>query len=219
MTDTEFQVDGQTKEALKTDLTYERDKFRASAAVIAWAQSLTETLSTGILQNVDQQTSGFSVELNMIQMLQTRTIFISFDLFLDRCDNGLRSNIHNSFDLKRPVYQIAQRGTSCFVFRNPKADAEVTAEYGGHPPLYVDGVRREEMQHLLLPYDWRRPTERHREVAGSLRNEEIGEADGLLEKDTLSKDRKHPEEPHVEDVTVETGQDDETQNLKEDSDG
>ncbi|KAJ5714935.1 uncharacterized protein N7483_012116 [Penicillium malachiteum] len=192
MTNFDAQVDGQTKEALKADLTLWcliKTKYEPSAIVIAWAQSLAETLSAGILQNVEQQTSGFSVELNMIQMFQTRTLLISLDLFLNECDKELRSNIHNNFDLKRPVYQIAQRGTSCFVFRNPKADAEVTDEYIGfsnwdkgprpffsdlrNPPLYVDGTRREGLQHLLLPYDWRKPTERRREVAGSPRNEEI----------------------------------------------
>ncbi|KAJ5712803.1 hypothetical protein N7493_009271 [Penicillium malachiteum] len=139
MTNLDIQVDGQTKEALKTDLTlrcliktkYERDKSRASAVVIAWAQFLAERLSTNILQNVEQQTSGFSVELDMIQVLRTRSLFISFDIFLDECDKNLRSNIQNSFDLKRPVFQIVQKGTSCFVFRNPKADAEVTKEYTG----------------------------------------------------------------------------------------
>ncbi|KAJ5718169.1 hypothetical protein N7488_003815 [Penicillium malachiteum] len=184
MADNEFQVDGQTKEALKKDLTlrcliktkYEREKSRASAVVIAWAQSLAEALSTGIFQSVEQSTSGFSVELTMIQMLPTRKLYISFDIFLNECDKDLRSNIQNNFDLKRPVHQVTQKGTSCFVFRNPKADAEVTKEYIKfsekdkgprpffsdlrHPPIYEDGVRREDLQHLLRPYDLRNPTKR-----------------------------------------------------------
>lgn len=174
MPDMEVQVSPQTQAALKTDLTlrfvirakYRHDKSRRSAVVIPWAQSLAERLSSALVQEVGQQTAGFSVQLNMIQMLSLRNItYICYDLFLDECDQRLRADISENIHLKRPIHMIHRKNKIFIIQRDPRADAEVLQEYLHrriidkgprplfsylkHPPVFdVNGHRMIEWEEL-----------------------------------------------------------------------
>ena len=137
MADMEVQVSAQTRTALKADLTlrcllrakFHRDASRRSADVIPWAQSLIERLSSAVLQEVEQQTAGCSIQINMIQMLRTRNvIYICYDLFLNECDQRIRSEISES-GTKRPIHYITQKGKVYIMRRDERLDAKVAQRY------------------------------------------------------------------------------------------
>lgn len=154
MPDLEVQVSPETRTALKTDLTlryvirakYRHEKSRRSAVVIPWAQSLAERLSSAMVQEVGQQTTGFSIQLNMIQMLGLRNIvYICYDLFLDECDQDFRAEISENIHLKRPIHVIHRKNKVFIIQRDPRADAEVLQQYldmrkadKGRRPLFSD---------------------------------------------------------------------------------
>ncbi|KAJ5854673.1 hypothetical protein N7534_007216 [Penicillium rubens] len=143
MADMEVQVSAQTRTALKADLTlrcllrakFHRDASRRSADVIPWAQSLIERLSSAVLQEVEQQTAGCSIQINMIQMLRTRNvIYICYDLFLNECDQRIRSEISES-GTKRPIHYITQKGKVYIMRRDERLDAKVAQRY-----VHMNGV-------------------------------------------------------------------------------
>lgn len=138
MPDMEVQISPQTQAALKTDLTlrcliqtkYHPEKSRRSAVVIPWAQSQAERLSSAVVQDSGQQTAGFSIQLNMIQLLDLRDIvYICYDLFLDECDAGLRAEISENFDLKRPIHMMTRKHKVFIIRRDERADARVLHQY------------------------------------------------------------------------------------------
>jgi hypothetical protein len=113
MVDIEVKVSAQTRTVLKADLTlrcllrakFHRDKSRRSEDVISWAQSLVKRLSNAILRKFEQQTAGFSVYMNMLQMIGSpNVVYICYDLFLDECDERLRTKISESSHMKRPIH-------------------------------------------------------------------------------------------------------------------
>lgn len=138
MPDMKVQVYPQTQAALKTDLTlrcliqtkYRPEKSRRSAVVIPWAQSQAERLSSAIVQDVGQQTTGFSTQLNMIQLIDLRDIvYICYDLFLDECDPALRAEISENLDMKRPIHMITRKHKVFIIRRDERADARVLQQY------------------------------------------------------------------------------------------
>ncbi|KAJ5151730.1 hypothetical protein N7492_010025 [Penicillium capsulatum] len=178
MPDKAVQISPQTQEALKTDRTlrcliqtkYRPEKPRRSAVVIPWAQSLAEKLSKAIVGDAGQETTGFSVQLNTIQMLDFRDIvYICHDVFLDDCDRGLRAEISENIHLKRPIHMITRKNKVFFIRRDERADARVHQQYmqrssidkgprpffhdSRHPPVFDENGRR------LV--EWEELTERH----------------------------------------------------------
>jgi hypothetical protein len=137
MPDMEVQVAAQTRAALKADLTLRcvlrckyRHKSRRSADVIPWAQSRVERLSNAVLREVGQQTAGFSIQLNVIQMLRLRNVvYIFYDLFLDECDKQVRTEITESFHTKRPIHAITRKGKVYIMRRDERADKDVAQQY------------------------------------------------------------------------------------------
>lgn len=167
MADMEVQVSAQTRTALNADLTlrcllrakFHRNMSRRSGDVISWAQSLVERLSSAVLREVGKQTAGFSIQMNMIQMLGAPSVvYICYDLFLDECDEQLRTEISQSFHMKRPIHQITQKGKVYIMRRDERADARVAEQYLDmssidkgprpffsdlkHPPFYDENGRR-----------------------------------------------------------------------------
>lgn len=167
MAEMEVQVSAQTRTALKADLTlrcllrakFHRDMSRRSGDVISWAQSLVERVNSAVLREVGQQTAGFSIQMNMIQMLGAPSVvYICYDLFLDECDERLRTEISESFHTKRPIHQITQKGKVYIMRRDERADARVAEQYLDmssidkgprpffsdlkHPPFYDENGRR-----------------------------------------------------------------------------
>ena len=163
----EVQVSAQTRTALKTDLTlrcllranYHRDMSRHSRDVISWAQSLVERLSSAVLREVGQQMAGFSIQMNIIQMLGTpNVVYICYDLFLDECDERLLKDISENFHMKRPIHMITQKGKLYIMRRDERMDAMVVQDYLEkssidkgprpffsdlkHPPFYDEHGRR-----------------------------------------------------------------------------
>ncbi|OQE16618.1 hypothetical protein PENFLA_c027G09417 [Penicillium flavigenum] len=135
--DMEVQVAAQTRTALQTDLTLRcllRDKYRhksrRSADVISWAQSHVGRLSNAVLREVGQQTAGFSIQMNMIQMLGLRDlVYICYDLFLDECDKQVRTEISESFSTERPIHQITRKGDVYIMRRDERVDGKVARQY------------------------------------------------------------------------------------------
>jgi hypothetical protein len=138
MADMEVQVSAQTLSAWKADLTlrcllrakFHRDKSRHSRDVISWAQSLVERISSAILREAGQQTAGFSIQTNMIQMIGSPSVvYICYDLFLGECDEQLRTKVSESFHMKRPIHYIIQKGKSFFMRRDERMDERVAKQY------------------------------------------------------------------------------------------
>ncbi|KAL5356067.1 hypothetical protein BJX96DRAFT_171260 [Aspergillus floccosus] len=136
----EVQVAPETRAALKEHLTlrclvrakYHRDKSRRSADAISWAQSLVEILCTTLLRDVGQETAGFSIQLNIVQMLGAPNIvYICYDLFLDECNGRLRTKISGDFHTKRPIHYIIQKRKLFIVRRDERADEMVAASTPG----------------------------------------------------------------------------------------
>ncbi|KAJ5102053.1 hypothetical protein NUU61_004275 [Penicillium alfredii] len=140
----EVQISTETRAALKADLTlrcvlrakFRHDRSRRSADVIPWAQSRVVRLSSAVIQEVGQQTAGFS------------------------CDQRLTTEISESFHLKRPIHLITQKGSGYIMRRDKRADARVAEQYLDmssidkgpraffsdlkHPPFYDKNGRRME---------------------------------------------------------------------------
>lgn len=134
----EVQVAAQTRTALKADLTlrcllrakFHRHMSRRSADVIPWARSLAERLSSAVIQEVGQETVGFSIQMNMVQMLGSPNIvYICYDLFLAECDKQLQSQISGSFQLKRPIHSISRKGKVYIIRRDQRVDDRVAGHY------------------------------------------------------------------------------------------
>ncbi|KAJ5587063.1 uncharacterized protein N7459_002828 [Penicillium hispanicum] len=178
--------DMESQEALKADLTlrcvirtkYHHEKSRRSAVVIPWAQSLAERLSSAIVRDTLQQMTGFSIQLNMIQMLGLRDIvYICYDLFLDECDQAIRAEICENFHLKRPIHTITRKNKLFFIQRDTRADARVLQQYlhrssidkgprpffhdAQHPPVFDgNGHRMIEWEELTDRFPaWRKQEE------------------------------------------------------------
>jgi hypothetical protein len=171
----EVQVAAQTRTALKADLTLRcvlRDKYRhksrRSADVISWTQSRVERLSNAVLREVGQQTAGFSIQLNVIQMLGLRNIvYIFYDLFLHECDKQVRTEITESFSKKRPIHMITRKGKVYIMRRDERRDEDVANQYTRmssidkgplpyfsdltDPPFYSDGRRIERGEEGYVP--------------------------------------------------------------------
>jgi hypothetical protein len=112
-----------------------------------------------MLGHIGQQTAGFSIQLNIVELLGVHKIaLICYDLFLKECDEHVRSEIDQS--LERPVHIITRRGKAFHVRRSDKmVEARVADQYREigefdegprpffvdlmNPPLYDEGVRVE----------------------------------------------------------------------------
>ncbi|KAG2420026.1 hypothetical protein HFD88_004824 [Aspergillus terreus] len=172
----EVQVAPESRAALKEHLTlrcvvrakYHRDKSRRSAEVISWSQSLVQILCTTLLREVGQETSGFSTQLNIVQMIGSPNIvYICFDLFLDECDERLRTEISEDFRTQRPIHYIIQKRRLFYVRRDERADQQVAGQYSwmscldkgprpffsdlANPPVYHNGRRIEDFKAVASP--------------------------------------------------------------------
>jgi len=161
----EVRVAAETRATLAADLTmrcllktkYDRDS-RHSKVAIAWAQSRAEKLSRAMLEHIGQQTAGFSIQLNIIELLDRHKALICYDLFLEECEKHVRSEISRSLD--RPVYIATRRGKVFYIQRSDRrVEQKVAERYGTiekadkgprpffvdlmNPPIYDEGVRVE----------------------------------------------------------------------------
>ncbi|CAG8886308.1 unnamed protein product [Penicillium egyptiacum] len=67
--------------------------------------------------------------MNTIQMLGSPNIvYICYDLFLDECDERIRTEISESVT-KRPIHQITQKGKVYIMRRDERLDVKVAQRY------------------------------------------------------------------------------------------
>lgn len=160
----EARVSKETLTALQTDLTlrcfltahFKRERSRHSENVIPWAHSRAEKVSSTLLHDIGQPTTEFSIQVNIIQMLNSSTrVYICYDLFLAECDKQLRDEIHGSFTLKRPIHEVVKRGNVYHIAMKKGMEQIVAEQYLGmrsfdlgplplfsdlqNPPLYIEG--------------------------------------------------------------------------------
>lgn len=84
----EVMLAAETRAALAADLTmrcllktkYDRDS-RHSQVAIPWAQSRAEKLTRAMLKHVGQQSAGFSIQLNIVELLGIHKALICYDVF------------------------------------------------------------------------------------------------------------------------------------------
>jgi hypothetical protein len=104
----------------------------------------------------------------MIQMLGLRDlIYICYDLFLDECDEQVRTEISESFSTERPIHQITRKGKVYIMRRDERLDGRVAEQYARmrsidkgplpffsdltDPPFYNDGRRIERGEEGYVP--------------------------------------------------------------------
>ena len=161
----EVSVTSEARAALAADLAmrfllkvkYSDRDSRHSKVAIAWAESRTDQLTRAMLEQMGQETAGFTIQLNIVELIP-RYALVCYDVYLQGCDKDLRSEIDKS--LERPVYMITRRAKVFYVRRSDKMVESRLASRWRHtgerdkgprpffvdlenPPIYDGGVRLE----------------------------------------------------------------------------